>query len=84
MKVLRSMCKRCLISEMDEASYFENMFLYIENIDETIKTPSKTYQSRLEVCKMCERLINGMCNACGCFVEMRAAISHNKCPYDKW
>lgn len=78
------MCKKCLIRDMDETSYFENMFTYIENIDETIKADLELYEERLGVCKMCERLINGMCNACGCFVEMRAAIHHNKCPYDKW
>lgn len=69
---------------MDEASYFENMFIYIKNLDETIKSPSELYEQRLEICKMCERLISGMCNACGCFVEMRAAIQNNKCPYDTW
>ena len=84
MKVLQSMCKKCLIRDMDEAGYFENMFMYIKNLDETIKASEGLYEKRLERCKMCQRLINGMCNACGCFVEMRAAINHNKCPYDKW
>lgn len=69
---------------MDEAVYFENMFTYIKNLDETIKVSSELYEQRLEMCKRCERLISGMCNACGCFVEMRAAIHHNKCPYDTW
>lgn len=69
---------------MDEAVYFKNMFTYIENIDEAIKAPPKLYEQRLETCKGCERLISGICNACGCFVEMRAAISNNKCPYDIW
>ena len=69
---------------MDEASYFENMFMYIRNLDQAIKASSQLYEERLETCKTCERLINGMCNACGCFVEMRAAVHKNKCPYDTW
>jgi len=83
-EVLKSMCKKCLVRDMDEAGYFENMFTYIRNLDETIKSSSQLYEQRLEVCKTCERLMSGMCNACGCFVEMRAAIDHNKCPYEKW
>ena len=84
MKVLKSLCKNCLIRDMDEASYFENMFAYIENLDEEIKASPELYEERLAICKTCERLISGMCNACGCFVEMRAAINSNNCPYDKW
>lgn len=69
---------------MDEASFFENMFTYIANLDEEIKASPELYEERLAICKNCERLISGMCNACGCFVEMRAAINSNNCPYDKW
>lgn len=69
---------------MDESAYFENMFTYIENLDETIKVPPQLYEERLEICKTCEYLVSGLCNACGCFVEMRAAVCSNKCPYDKW
>ena len=29
-------------------------------------------------------LLSGMCRACGCFVELRAAIAANRCPYEKW
>nr|WP_307990676.1 DUF6171 family protein [uncultured Niameybacter sp.] len=84
MDVLKSKCKKCLVRDMDEAIYFENMFNYIENLDQSLKVSSMLYEERLGICKSCERLISGMCNACGCFVEMRAVIKHNNCPYDKW
>ena len=69
---------------MDQNEYFKNLHQYIENLDEEIKTDKHTYESRLEVCKNCDYLSDGMCRACGCFVELRAAISSNRCSYEKW
>ena len=79
-------CKRCLTKEMPDASYFSNMQEYIRNLDEDIKTPDPLYQVRLQNCKECDHLLNGMCRICGCFVEMRAAVTGNKCPdiHPKW
>ncbi len=78
-------CKRCLTRDMmDKASYFQNMYDYIDNLDESIKTNQPLYEKRLMVCKECDLLADGMCRACGCFVEMRAALDKNSCPYDKW
>ena len=28
--------------------------------------------------------MDGMCRACGCYVELRAAMRKNACPYEKW
>ena len=65
-------CKKCLTRDMiDKADYFKNMYDYIENLDQDIN-------------KECERLADGMCRGCGCFVEMRAAVAKNACPYEKW
>lgn len=69
---------------MDKASYFQNMYDYIENLDEAVKTNQPLYEKRLMICKSCDLLADGMCRACGCFVEMRAALAKNGCPYDKW
>lgn len=78
-------CKRCLTKDMvDKAEYFQNMYDYISNLDETIKTNQPLYEKRLMICKNCDLLTDGMCKACGCFVEMRAAIRKNSCPYEKW
>ena len=80
----RRICRKCLTSEMDEAAYFENLHTYIANLDEDIKASPPVYGERLVICKECNYLENGMCRACGCFVELRAAIGKNACPYDKW
>lgn len=77
-------CRRCLTSEMDEAEYFKNLHDYIENLDSDSKASPEKYKERLSVCKGCDLLVNGMCGACGCFVELRAALIKNSCPYDKW
>ena len=78
-------CKRCLTRDMmDKADYFKNMYYYIDNLDPDIKTEASLYENRLVICKQCERLADGMCKGCGCFVEMRAAVAKNSCPYEKW
>ncbi|MBO4604332.1 MAG: hypothetical protein J5657_03415 [Clostridiales bacterium] len=39
---------------------------------------------RLVFCKECEKINQGTCLACGCYVEIRAAMKKGKCPYRKW
>lgn len=77
-------CKGCLIREIDSNEQYQNMFKYIEGLDENIKTHPSVYEVRLRTCKTCSSLVNGMCKHCGCFVEMRAAITRNQCPNKKW
>jgi len=67
-------CKKCLLREMDEAGFFQNMYDYIARIPADDKTPEEEY----------EKLLSGMCRMCGCYVEMRAAIALRDCPGKKW
>lgn len=69
---------------MDWGEYFDQLHTYIAQLDEDIRTEEPLYQERLHVCKSCELLMDGMCRACGCYVELRAAIRENVCPYEKW
>lgn len=80
----KPMCRRCLTREMDKAEYFENLHTLIANLEEDIRVENVVYEQRLAVCKNCDYLVEGMCGACGCFVELRAAIRENVCPYKKW
>lgn len=80
----RRICRRCLTKDMNRAEYFENLHTYIENLEEDLKVEEPLYEKRLSLCKACDRLWDGMCRACGCFVELRAAMKKNACPYDKW
>ncbi|WP_315067617.1 DUF6171 family protein [uncultured Clostridium sp.] len=79
-------CRRCLLDEIFEVNEYKNMQEYIRNIDKYIKTEDDEYKRRLNLCKECDNLINGMCKICGCFVEMRAAVKKNYCPdiRNKW
>lgn len=79
-------CKKCLLRDMPQGEYFKNMYEYIQHLEPDIKTKEAEYEQRLQICKTCEKLQNGMCRVCGCFVEMRAAVAKNVCPapLKKW
>lgn len=77
-------CRKCLLREMDKEAYMDNLYDYIQRIDEEKKADQPLYEERLSVCKTCDYLENGMCRACGCFVELRAVIKNNACSYGKW
>lgn len=73
-------CKKCLLKDISKDEYFKNVYEYISQLDESIKTPEPEYSRRLALCIECEKLQSGMCRVCGCFVEVRAAKIHNGCP----
>lgn len=76
-------CRKCLLKELNKEDYFKNVYEYIESIPEDIKTGNDEYKKRLEICQGCEKLENGICRVCGCFVEVRASINSNYCPDSK-
>ena len=67
-------CRKCLLREMDKNAYMENLYAYIDRIEEDSKADKAE----------CKYLNEGLCGACGCFVELRAVIAVNRCPYEKW
>ncbi|MDS0524677.1 DUF6171 family protein [Clostridium sp. SHJSY1] len=81
-----SSCKRCLIQDSINNKYYKTVLEYINSLDASIKTDDTTYKLRLSLCKECDFLINGICNQCGCFVEIRACKKDNYCPNinSKW
>ena len=80
----RKRCYKCLLREMDEAAYMETLFRHIERLDKSVKADQALYEGRLETCKACGYLEAGTCQACGCYVELRAAVKKSRCPYKKW
>ena len=70
-------CRKIGLSDSDYNLLVKN---YVAYIDKDIKTPDSLYQERLEICGQCNFLQNGLCRLCGCFVMMRAAKIHNRCP----
>lgn len=80
----KRICRKCLTRDMDWNAYFENLHTYIANLDEELKVEKPLYEERLSLCKECDLLADGMCRACGCYVELRAVMRKNGCPYGKW
>ena len=72
--------------DIDKNEYFKSLKQAIDSIDPQEKTDPAEYEKRLKACMECEKLIEGMCAVCGCFVEMRAAKQKNYCPavHPKW
>lgn len=73
-------CKKCLLKDMSEESYYKSLYEYIEHLDDELKVSTEEYERRLSICKGCDNLLNGMCRICGCFVELRAVMCKNGCP----
>lgn len=69
---------------MDQQEFFRNLHTYIANLEPDIKADAPCYEQRLSRCQACDYLADGMCRACGCYVELRAAIAGNQCPYEHW
>lgn len=80
------MCRRCLLEDFAPQEYIKNMRTYIEGLAEETKADTALYRRRLEICRECENLYEGMCKLCGCFVEYRAALRIKGCPdtVPKW
>jgi len=81
---MNKFCKKCLLSEIDKDEYLKNIFEYIDSIPIDKKCTNEVYQHRLSVCKHCNSLINGMCEICGCFVEVRAIKKDMYCPLGEY
>lgn len=78
-------CKKCLTRDMiDKDTYFQTLQELVTNVPESESVSDSLYEERLLICTECERLADGMCRACGCYVELRAKIEKNSCPYEKW
>ncbi len=74
---------RCLLRDMAEADQ-EMIQKYKDAIKKEDRVSSEVYETRLSVCKECDRLNAGTCLACGCYVELRALSPMGRCPYKKW
>lgn len=78
---MSNICKRCLLRDMATEDR-ENIAKYRDAIKERVS--EEIYEKRLSVCKKCDLLNAGTCNACGCYVELRALAELSRCPHKKW
>ncbi len=76
-------CTRCLLRDMIDADTS-----MIEKYKAALKAEDivsdEEYESRLDICKGCDKLNEGTCMACGCYVELRATAKVSRCPRKKW
>lgn len=77
-------CRKCLLAELDNDKLLAEVHEAVERLGSKLRVPDTVYGSRLAICKECDYLNEGTCNACGCYVELRAAAKTGKCPYRKW
>lgn len=75
-------CK-CLLREAGEQELAQSIAEYVSTLNEEIRADDDLYQKRLKICSGCDRLLNGTCLKCGCYVEMRAAVVTNRCPSEE-
>ena len=76
-------CKRCLLSDLAEKDRQE-LWKYIDVLKPEDRAKAWVEEKRLEICRSCDRLENATCLACGCYVEVRAALKDGSCPRKKW
>jgi len=73
-------CKRCLLEDLHDQDLAAHLYQYIASLPDTIKADAATIKARLDGCRVCDDLINGMCRFSGCYVEVRAAKQTQTCP----
>jgi hypothetical protein len=75
---------KCLLSEISEEEYMAKIYRVIMLLSKDEKADDDKVKARLDTCKACDYLADATCQACGCYVELRAARKDSKCPYKKW
>ena len=77
-------CTRCLLKDYSKEVYEHLIVEGLKALPAEDLANGDVTAARLSVCEACEKLNQGTCLACGCYVEIRAALKAGKCPYSKW
>jgi len=81
---MTKICTRCLLADFDKEKYESLIGKSLDDLPPEDIAPDEICRGRLSICRECSKLNQGTCLACGCFVEIRAALVRGKCPYKKW
>ena len=74
-------CRRCLLEDMPSEAQLRNSIReLIDLLPDHLRAPDDDVSRRLSLCRECDHLTGGMCALCGCYVELRAANSIQRCP----
>ena len=74
-------CKRCLLAAIDPEGLAAAVARRIALLPDDIRTDEAEYARRLRACTSCDMLTDGVCGACGCYAELRAAKRDLHCPH---
>ena len=77
-------CTRCLLKDYSKEVYEKLIVEGLKALPAEDLADEEVTSKRLSVCKDCEKINQGTCLACGCYVEIRAALKAGKCPYSNW
>ena len=78
---VKPFCRRCLLADMpSQAALARSIAELIALLPEDQRAPEETRARRLDICRACDHLHNGMCALCGCYVELRTAKIRLRCP----
>jgi hypothetical protein len=73
-------CKKCLIEGLDQEKCLKSLKGYIDALPQGAAADDETYYKRLELCENCNKIKDGICSLCGCFVIFRAKLAAKDCP----
>ena len=77
----RPFCRRCLLEDMpSQAELARSVRELVDLLPEENRAPEEERLRRLDLCRSCDHLLDGMCALCGCYVELRAAKKRMACP----
>ena len=77
--ITKVQCRKCLLEDMDENDFLRDMRSHIAAYPADKNVSEEEYHQRLAFCKDCEKLVDGMCVLCGCYVELRALKIGMRC-----
>lgn len=81
---MTKICTRCLLKDFSKEQYEAIVINGLSSLPAESLTSEAESARRLAICGECDKLNQGTCLACGCFVEIRAGTHAGKCPYGKW
>lgn len=81
---MSKICTRCLLKDFSREQYEKIVVEGIRALPAEDLVSEEIESVRLGYCRQCDKINQGTCLACGCFVEIRAATKTGRCPYKKW
>ena len=74
-------CRRCLLEDLPSgAALAASVKELVDMLPPDQRASQDVTARRLQTCRACDHLIDGMCALCGCYVQLRAAKARMACP----